>query len=124
METTAKAFKTDNARVPEYMWDDRIMISPKACDVGRDELLAALQVIRRGVLRFWKRSVAVSFYEWWKRELKAARHAERAPSMRSLAVVSKALAHTADASWWDWDRSQLRSSGDSLRSTRKRCETA
>jgi hypothetical protein len=66
---TAKASKADNARVPEYLWDDRIMLSPKACGVGRDELLAALQVIRRGVLRFWKRSVAVSFYEWWKREL-------------------------------------------------------
>ena len=24
--------------------------------------------------------------------------------MRSLAVASKALAHAADASWWDWDR--------------------
>jgi hypothetical protein len=48
--------------------------------------------------------VAVSFYEWWKRELKAARHAGRAPSMRSLAVASKALAHAVDASWWDWDR--------------------
>jgi hypothetical protein len=83
-------------RVPEYLWDDRIMMSPKARDVDRDDLLAALQFIRRGVLRFWNRSVAVSFYEWWKREQKAARHAARSPSMRSLAVASKALAHAAD----------------------------
>jgi hypothetical protein len=46
----------------------------------------------------------MNLYEWWKRELKAARHASRSPSMRSLDVASKALAHAADASWWDWDR--------------------
>ncbi len=47
----------------------RDRLAHKACGVGRDDILTALQVIRRGVLRFWKRSVAVSFYEWWKREL-------------------------------------------------------
>jgi hypothetical protein len=66
LRRTAKASKADDARVPEYVWDDRIMMSPKARDVGRDDVIAALQVIRRGVLRFWQRSVAVSFYEWWK----------------------------------------------------------
>jgi hypothetical protein len=64
-----------------------------ACGVDRDKLLAALQVIRRGVLRFWKRSVAVGFYNWWRKELKAAHREARAPSMRSLDVGSKALAH-------------------------------
>jgi hypothetical protein len=63
-----------------------------------------IEVIRRGALRFWKRCVAVGFYNWWRKELKTARHDGRDPSMRSLSVASKALAHAADASWWDWDR--------------------
>jgi hypothetical protein len=69
-----------------------------ACGVDRDKLLAALQVIRRGVLCFWKRSVAVSFYKRWRKELKAAHKEAKTPSMRSLVVGSKALAHAADAS--------------------------
>jgi hypothetical protein len=44
----AKASKADNARVPEYLWDDRVMEAALACGVDRDKLLAALQVIRRG----------------------------------------------------------------------------
>jgi hypothetical protein len=121
---TAKASKANDARVPEYLLDNRIMMSPKVRDVDRDDLLAALQVIRRGVLRYWKWSVAVFFYEWWKRKLKAARHAARSPPMRSLDEASKALAHAADASWWDWDRGSAPSSGDGLRSTKKKSETA
>jgi hypothetical protein len=101
---TAKASKVDNARVPEYLWDDRVMEAALASGMDQEQLLTALQVIRKGVLRFWKRSVAVSFYRWWKKELKAAHKEERAPSMRSLVGGSKALAHAADASWWDWDR--------------------
>jgi hypothetical protein len=46
----------------------------------------------------------VSFYKWWRKELKGAHKEARAPSMRSLVIGSKALAHAADASWWDWDR--------------------
>jgi hypothetical protein len=41
----AKASKADDARVPEYLWDARIVMSHKARDVDGDDLLAALQVI-------------------------------------------------------------------------------
>jgi hypothetical protein len=100
----AKASKADDASVPEYLWNDRVKMSLKARDLAPDEFLAALEIIRRGALHFWKRCVTVGFYEWWKKELTTARHIGRIPSMRSLNVASKALAHAADASWWDWDR--------------------
>jgi hypothetical protein len=104
LRRTAKASKSDDAGVPEYLWDDRVKLTPKARHLPQDEFLQALKVIRGGSLTFWKRSVAVGFAEWWKKEVKTARREGRPPPMRSLIVASKALAHAADASWWDWDR--------------------
>jgi hypothetical protein len=42
---TENASNVDDARMSEYLWDGRIMMSPKVRDVDRDDLLAALQVI-------------------------------------------------------------------------------
>ena len=60
-----KATKSDDAEIPYHLWNDRILskFKPQAfSDV--QEMIKALDSIRKGALRYWKRNIASDFWSW------------------------------------------------------------
>ena len=96
-----KATKADDAEIPYYLWNDRILEHFELTS-ERDKArgLHALDWIRHGALRFWKRSVSQSFWKWWK---KSKDKLDVKARENSVSSGLSALRHSALASWWDWD---------------------
>ena len=61
-DRTAKATKADDAEVPEYLWDDRLLAKVKVDK--SDRVLKALAVLRLALLRVWKKTVTLSYVRW------------------------------------------------------------
>ena len=97
-----KATKSDDAKIPTYLWDDRVC---RLLSVGRnddrDRIVSALNSIRKGALRYWKRSVSVDFWGWWSSQSFA--DDEEDLRERTIQAGLSAMAHASMASWWDWD---------------------
>ena len=63
-----KAAKADDAPIPEYLWDDDAMRTenlPRCRSTQR-----AFRVLRRGMLRFWKRRLTVEYGGWLRSRMK------------------------------------------------------
>ena len=96
-----KATKSDDAEIPYHLWNDRILDRLEIStfeDVQRG--LQALDVIRQGALRYWRRLVSNDFWTWWRLHKKQMDANEQ---RASLDAGLCALQHVAKASWWDWD---------------------
>ena len=96
-----KATKSDDASIPFHLWNDRILsvfqfeTAPEV-----EKAINALDSIRKGALRYWKRLVAQDFWTWWRLHYKKMEDKERKSTIES---GLSALRHSALASWWDWD---------------------
>ena len=97
-----KATKSDDASIPYHLWNDRIL-SHYSFETAPEvkKAIDALDTIRRGTLRYWKRVVAQDFWTWWRLHCKKMDDRERKASIES---GLSALRHSALASWWDWDQ--------------------
>ena len=96
-----KATKSDDAAIPHYLWNDRIL--DRFGMVNEDDRargIHALDWIRHGALIYWKRLVSRSFWRWWRDSQSCLSTSER---QTSIASGLSALRHSALASWWDWD---------------------
>lgn len=82
----AKATKADDAPIPEYLWNDDAM---KAGNLPRNRgTQRAFKVLRRGMLRFWKRRLAVEYGGWLRSHRKKW---EAAPNVEGIGT--QAYAH-------------------------------
>lgn len=69
LTVTTKAVKADDAEVPKYLWDTRVLACSSfdalRCAEWDHKAIQACDVLRRCLLRFWKRKVERSFVEWF-----------------------------------------------------------
>ena len=101
-----KATKSDDAEIPTYLWDDRICEKLGIQEVKKQvECVKALEVIRKGALRYWKRLVCSDFWRWWRyQRFYVDQSADPSLKERTLRAGLSALSHASQASWWDWDK--------------------
>ena len=96
-----KATKADDAAIPYELWNDRILDNfGLTSPTDRARGIHALDWIRHGMLKFWKRRVAKDFWNWWSRSQGSMTDQEK---KTTIAAGLCALRHSALASWWDWD---------------------
>lgn len=58
----AKVTKADNAIIPEYLWDDRLLQGVKI--IKTEKLITALTVMQGFFVWWWKRRVMALFFTW------------------------------------------------------------
>jgi hypothetical protein len=56
------------------------------------------------MLRYWKRKVEESFWDWYSKEKKWCEDQGKEPHRRNFEAGLVAIQHAKDASWWEWDR--------------------
>ena len=101
-----KATKSDDAVIPTYLWDDRICQSLGIQGVKEQaQCVKALEVIRRGALRYWKRLVCSDFWRWWSYQ-RFDKDDSESQDLRDRTIEAglSALSHASQSSWWDWDK--------------------
>jgi hypothetical protein len=105
-----KATKSDDAKTPVYLWDDRVA-KIMTQQIGREldadfrkRLVRASNLLRAAMLRYWKRKVEESFWEWQTTETERFGREGKKPPQRNLEAGMAAIQHAKDASWWEWDR--------------------
>ncbi len=64
----AKVTKADNAIIPEYLWDDRLLKGVKI--IKTEKLITALTVMQGFFVWWWKRRVMALFFTWWLKRQK------------------------------------------------------
>ena len=62
--TSEAATKADDAEVPIYLWNDRLMEDLGLDDRCTDKQCEALEVIRRGILCYWRYRLTRCFCRW------------------------------------------------------------
>jgi hypothetical protein len=99
-----KAVKSDKAKIPTHLWDDRIQsglfrLGNKVPDKGLGPLITPL---RRGSHRYWVRTVERSFWDWWDADVLRRESEGLPPCERSLEAGRAALRHARLSNWWEW----------------------
>jgi hypothetical protein len=84
---SSKAVKSDDANIPVYLWDERILLSLDA-KVSDEEGIAALNTLRRVMLHYFEAQ------EWESEEDKE----------KIIRARKTAIKFAMKASWWDRDR--------------------
>mmetsp|Transcript_8332 Transcript_8332/g.12121 ORF Transcript_8332/g.12121 Transcript_8332/m.12121 type:complete len:644 (-) Transcript_8332:24-1955(-) len=132
IDRMAMATKSDDAEVPEYLWDDRLLAGLELTKTT--EALRALGKLRELFLRWWKRKVTSSFLVWWLSrrhkgaqmitpsrlihfDPRSARYAWRAKGQKQYKVMrnqrravdrslaedaADAIRRSSNSSWWEW----------------------
>jgi hypothetical protein len=97
---TAKAVKSDNARIPKHLWDERVF-DPKVFgelkELKPEKKEGVLSSLRAGCHAFWKKKVERDFIEWFHQM--EHRYDEREDIW--LAGL-KACVYARRSDWWDW----------------------
>mmetsp|Transcript_6937 Transcript_6937/g.10102 ORF Transcript_6937/g.10102 Transcript_6937/m.10102 type:complete len:328 (-) Transcript_6937:276-1259(-) len=128
----AKATKSDDAAIQEYLWNDRLLdlLGMKM----NDKVLQALSVLRVALARRWKRNVTTSFIRWWiprreefkgrvdahrlvvfdpergkfkwrakgRKQYKVERNARRARDRSIAEDAADAIRRSSNSTWWEW----------------------
>jgi len=91
------ATKSDDALVPEYLWDRHIV-----SDVDPQRLLKlkALVVFRRFFLLLWQRRLTSEFYRWFRSA--HGSHLCSIAAKRDLHAGAECLSRCWGATWWEW----------------------
>jgi hypothetical protein len=58
-----KAVKSDNAEVPCYLWDERVLMGVDTKEIPEEEVQGVLTTLRRLMLRYWKNKVHTDFFK-------------------------------------------------------------
>jgi hypothetical protein len=92
-----KATKSDNAEVPEYLWEEHLLAdSPTPWVVAeRTKLRKAIRMLRTCMLRWWKNKVITAFISWV---------AYRYPELKQIGDVFPAKVQRAKARY-RWENS-------------------
>jgi hypothetical protein len=104
---SSKAVKSNNAGIPEYLWNEEVLKKFPHLDAKRKptdpsklskKLHTALGMLRSWLLRRWKRKVEIDFIQWFhgSEHVTDPRHDIEARGW-------KALVHVRRCSWWEWD---------------------
>ena len=105
-ERALTSAKADDAEVPVYLWDQQVLSKlVKAAPFPGTEpekISRALDSLRGLCLRWWKRRLAREFADWWRERILRAKMTGTPPDLRSAQKGAAALAHAADATWWEW----------------------
>lgn len=97
-DVNAVATKSDDAEVRIKLWNDRL-IGGLSEPVASRDVLGAANVLRKYVLKFWKRSVISSFENWVE-----SQEAQRTPvSEETKAAGIECCKRASRSSWWNWD---------------------
>lgn len=94
-----KAVKADDAEVPIFLWDRRVLSRYE--DVQWAKGAHALAVLRGALLRCWKRKVEASFLAWLEQE--KVFHDEGWLE-ETQKIGQSACSRAWGASWWEWDK--------------------
>ena len=109
---TEKAVKSDDAAVPEHLWNDRVAVGLRDMRKKQDRIFPfdfesakdckrfskGLAGFRAFALKIWKRKVRREFLQWF--EAHGQHHAKCKDILRDgLRACSKA----DQCSWWNWD---------------------
>ncbi|KAL7581014.1 hypothetical protein ACA910_005823 [Epithemia clementina (nom. ined.)] len=100
---TESAVKHDKADVPTYLWDQRVAY---LLDIAMIEPvhLRAFDLLRRLLLRRWRRNVLRSWTAW---HAAAQPHIQRENEELWKIVCKRGIAacrHACDATFWNWER--------------------
>lgn len=99
---SAKAVKSDDAAVPERLWDDRIWAHPPLKEISlsltEEVKKRTLKALRSFSLRYWKRKVKRDFDTWCK-----GMKCDEALRDELKNAGAEAVAYAAKASWWEWE---------------------
>jgi hypothetical protein len=72
-----KATKSDDAVVPEYLWEEHLLSDgPTSWEVSEEDrprLRRAMDLLRQWMLKWWKKRVTTSFLEWTHNQYKGLR---------------------------------------------------
>jgi hypothetical protein len=94
----SKAVKADDANIPTYLWDERILPGVDT-EVSDEEGVAALNTLRRVMLRYWKNKVFSEFFKWFEAQAWESEEDKE----KILQAGKTAIKFAMKASWWDWD---------------------
>lgn len=109
-----KAVKHDDAAVPEYFWDERILapyrtsgplafLQSQAEDAWMAKAVRALTPIRSGALCYWRRKVRREFMVWWRGEKGRDHPANDPVRWQQFKAGLSAIDCACGATWWLWD---------------------
>jgi hypothetical protein len=102
------ATKSDDAEVPEHLWDSRIL--PHLLQGERTKILKPIRTL---ALRWWRRNLLRDFLKWFKKEHKscvvsnqvAVIHIKKnGEAMLDWTAGRDCIWRAAEASWWDWTK--------------------
>ena len=105
---SAKSTKSDDAEVPQHLWDQRVilgiawlkakLIRSQNLDLELFKVRRAMRLLRGQLLRVWKRRVEVEFWRWFEEECSAVGR-ERTEVLKD---GIRAIGHAKSCSWWNW----------------------
>lgn len=104
-----KATKSDDAEIPEHLWNDRITVH--GLESSNHSMKRALDCIRGGVLRWWRRRTLQDFLRWFKQKyghlIKSSLEASQVLRHKQASIDWIAgrdcIGRCSNTSWWDWD---------------------
>ena len=92
-----KATKSDDAAVPEYLWDRQIVGDN---DPDRPIKILALGTLRKFFLLLWQRSIKREFFAWFK--LEHASNLWSTAARRDLDAGLECIQRSWGCTWWEW----------------------
>ena len=91
--------KSDDSKIPRYLWDDQELLSIDTVEVPEEEVAAALTMLRCLMLRYWKNKVHQDFFKWFEDQAWDSEEDKQ----KVLDAGQLAIKYAMKASWWDWD---------------------
>jgi len=96
-ERNQKATKSDDAPVPEYLWDRSIVDDD---DPRRAEKLSFLVHFRQFALRWWKRHLTRDFLRWFRHT--HSKNLSSFAARRDRLAGLECIIRGANSTWWEW----------------------
>jgi len=101
------ATKADDAEVPVYIWDQRLLPLHKQLERG-----PVLDTIRGFALRWWRRNTLRDFIKWFKiahpkvtsgNNIRVRAILKSQIALRDWECGRDCIRRCSGASWWEWD---------------------
>jgi hypothetical protein len=92
-DRNAKATKSDDAEIPEYLWNETIFPSGGAREIK------ALNLLRDRVLRWWRKNLMKEFIKWFHDE-HLTKNSEEVQS--DLLAGLECITRSCGSTFWEW----------------------
>ncbi|KAL7565156.1 hypothetical protein ACA910_021534 [Epithemia clementina (nom. ined.)] len=100
---SVKATKSDDAEIPQFLWDDRVRRGLKQT-LNDDKFSVFVQAFRVWLHRYWAQKVTQEFWTWWRWEHSQCAFNGKEFTPRNLEAGLCDIRHAHASTWWDWDQ--------------------